>query len=105
MLATEKFSLLATIGSENTSRQWALDRLPPDLTSVENAVIFEQTTGSGRSCYFVDPQGHGITWLQNHFKEKLKVLYPTAGYTQTLEPLIQQGQPVLLANCSEELDP
>merc|ERR1719313_3289482 len=105
MLSSEKFSLLGTIGNENTARQWALDRLPSDLTSVENAVIFEQTRGPGRPCFFVDPQGHGSVSLENIHKENLKVLYPTPGYTRELEAPIQQGHPVLLANVGEVLDP
>ena len=55
----------------------------------------------------IDPQGQANKWVKNSEKEKgLQVVKLTdSDYMRTLENCIQFGNPVLLENVGEELDP
>lgn len=55
----------------------------------------------------IDPQGQANKWVKNSEKEKgLSVVKLTdSDYMRTLENCIQFGNPVLLENVGEELDP
>eukprot|EP00903_Cladosiphon_okamuranus_P016611 g15323.t1 len=78
-------TLSGTLGDPVLVRQWNIDGLPTDGFSVDN----------------------GIIWIQNLEREnKLTVIKLTDGdYLRTLENAVQFGQPVLLENVGEELDP
>ena len=55
----------------------------------------------------IDPQGQANKWVKNMEKDnKLQVVKLTqADYVRTLENCIQFGNPVLIENVGEELDP
>lgn len=55
----------------------------------------------------IDPQGQANQWLKNMEKEsKLHVIrFTNSDYMRTLENCITFGNPVLLENVGEELDP
>ena len=55
----------------------------------------------------IDPQGQANRWVKNlHKDEGLKVIKLSDGdFLRTLENAIRFGQPVLLENVEEELDP
>ncbi|XP_033114673.1 dynein heavy chain 3, axonemal-like isoform X5 [Anneissia japonica] len=98
------FSLSATLGDPVKIRDWQLAGLPVDNFSVDNALI---VTNANRWPLMIDPQGQANKWVKNMEKpNKLQVIKlsdPT--YTRTLENCIQFGQPCLLENIGQELDP
>merc|ERR1719181_1271856 len=54
----------------------------------------------------IDPQGQANKWVRNMEKQNgVHVLKLTDDYMRTLENAINFGQPVLLENIGEELDP
>ncbi|XP_071486244.1 dynein axonemal heavy chain 3-like [Diadema antillarum] len=98
------FSLSATLGDPVKIRDWQLAGLPVDNFSTDNALI---VTNANRWPLMIDPQGQANKWVKNMEKpNKLQVIKlsdPT--YTRTLENCMQFGQPCLLENVGEELDP
>ncbi|XP_030856161.1 dynein heavy chain 3, axonemal-like [Strongylocentrotus purpuratus] len=98
------FSLSATLGDPVKVRDWQLAGLPVDNFSTDNALI---VTNANRWPLMIDPQGQANKWVKNMEKpNKLQVIKlsdPT--YTRTLENCMQFGQPCLLENVGEELDP
>jgi dynein heavy chain len=97
------FSLTRTLGDPVAQRKWVLDGLPNDSFSIDNAIIVSKAR---RWPLAIDPQNQANRWIKNAEKEnKLVVLKATDDYTRTLENAIQFGQPVLLENVGEELDP
>jgi dynein heavy chain len=102
--SADGFSLSDTLGDPIAIRQWHIDGLPTDSFSVDNAII---TTQARRWALMIDPQGQANKWVKNMEKDNtLQVVKQTdATFLRTLENAIQFGQPVLLENVGEELDP
>merc|ERR1719247_2865664 len=108
--ASAEFSLRNVIGEDVTIRQWVIDKLPNDQVSIENALILSK---SSRWPLMIDPQLQANKWIRNSNAEKLhdgtdrlKVLrlsHPK--YAQFLETAIQAGNPVLIENLGETIDP
>lgn len=101
---SEKFDMSKVLGDPIKIRDWKMAGLPIDSFSVDNGII---VTNSRRWPLMIDPQGQANRWIKNLEKEKdLKVIKLTdANYVRTLENAIQFGQPVLLENVGQELDP
>lgn len=99
-----KFSLERVLGNAVQIRNWGLAGLPNDAFSIENAIINDKTK---RWPLFIDPQVQANKWLKSMEKERgLKILKFTDGnYLKMLEMGIRMGQPVLVENVYEELDP
>ncbi|CAM9096885.1 unnamed protein product, partial [Ectocarpus sp. 4 AP-2014] len=97
-------TLSGTLGDPVLVRQWNIDGLPTDGFSVDNGII---VFNARRWPLMIDPQGQANKWIQNLEREnKLTVIKLTDGdYLRTLENAVQFGQPVLLENVGEELDP
>ena len=98
------FSLANTLGDPIIIRQWHIDGLPTDTFSTDNGIV---VTNARRWPLMIDPQGQANKWVKNMEKENnLQVIKLTdPNYLRTLENAIQFGQPVLLENVGEELDP
>ncbi|XP_015730364.1 dynein heavy chain 12, axonemal isoform X3 [Coturnix japonica] len=101
---SEDFSLSNTLGDPIKIRSWNIAGLPTDVFSVDNGVIVEN---SRRWPLMIDPQGQANKWIKNLEKENnLNVIKITdTDYIRTLENCIQFGNPLLLENVGEELDP
>uniref|UniRef100_A0A8C2TNL6 Dynein axonemal heavy chain 12 n=1 Tax=Coturnix japonica TaxID=93934 RepID=A0A8C2TNL6_COTJA len=93
-----------TLGDPIKIRSWNIAGLPTDVFSVDNGVIVEN---SRRWPLMIDPQGQANKWIKNLEKENnLNVIKITdTDYIRTLENCIQFGNPLLLENVGEELDP
>ena len=102
--ASEEFSLRYVIGEEVTIRQWVIDKLPNDQVSIENALIISK---SRRWPLMIDPQLQANQWIRKaNSDKKLKILrLSQQGYARFLESAISNGEPVLLENVGELLDP
>jgi dynein heavy chain len=101
---SEAFSLSATLGEPVKIRQWQIFGLPVDSFSVDNGII---VSNSRRWPLMIDPQGQANKWVKNMERaNKLSIIKLTdSDYARTLENCIQFGNPVLLENVGEELDP
>merc|ERR1719247_2247070 len=102
--ASAEFSLRNVIGEEVVIRQWVIDKLPNDQVSIENALI---SSKSRRWPLMIDPQLQANQWIrQSNRDKKLKVIrLNQANYARILENAISYGEPVLLENVGEALDP
>eukprot|EP00795_Rhopilema_esculentum_P016694 gene16694-8141_t len=99
-----EFSFASFLAKPTAVREWNIQGLPSDSFSTENGVI---VTRGNRWPLMVDPQGQAIKWIKNmENKQGLKVIdLQQADYLRTLENAVQFGNPVLLQNVQEELDP
>jgi len=99
----DEFDLPSVVGDQVKIRQWIIDKLPNDAVSVDNAITMEN---SKRWPLMIDPQIQGNKWVKNTYGDELRTLRLTQGdYARKLETAIQFGQPVLIENVQEALDP
>jgi len=101
---SDGFTLRDTLGSAVQIRSWVINRLPNDSFSVENAIMLFK---SNRWPLMIDPQGQANKWVKKmEENNSLKVVKQSQGnFVRTLENAIQFGNPVLLENVPESLDP
>uniref|UniRef100_A0A4W6ECP9 Dynein axonemal heavy chain 2 n=1 Tax=Lates calcarifer TaxID=8187 RepID=A0A4W6ECP9_LATCA len=101
---TPGFSFAVFLCKPTAVRDWNIQGLPSDAFSTENGVI---VTRGNRWPLMVDPQGQALKWIKNmEMKRGLKVIdFQMPDYMRVLENAIQFGNPVLLQNVQEELDP
>ncbi|XP_019624138.1 PREDICTED: dynein heavy chain 12, axonemal-like isoform X1 [Branchiostoma belcheri] len=101
---SKEYSLMKSLGDPIKIRAWNIAGLPTDSFSVDNGVIVDN---SRRWPLMIDPQGQANKWVKNSEKDhKLSVIKLTdSDYMRTLENAINFGNPVLLENVAEELDP
>ena len=78
--------------------------LPNDAFSIENAIINDKTR---RWPLFIDPQGQANKWIRSMDKEKgIKIVKFTDGnYLKLLEAGIRMGNPIMIENVQEDMDP
>lgn len=78
--------------------------LPLVSYSVDNAIIVKS---ANRWPLMIDPQGQANKWIKNMEKvNKLEVIkFSDPNYVRSLENCLQFGNPCLLENIGEELDP
>lgn len=98
------FQLSKVLGDPVAIRQWGIQHLPRDSTSVDSAII---ATKSLRFPLFIDPQGQANRWIKNLEDEKtaLKVVKQTDDqFIRTLSTCLQVGLPILIENVGEYID-
>ena len=97
-------TLVGVLGEPVTMRQWVVDGLPTDNFSTENAIISQK---SSRWSLMIDPQSQANKFIRKKEAEAgLQVIKLTdPNFVRTLENAIQFGNPVLLENIQETLDP
>jgi dynein heavy chain, axonemal len=83
-----------------------IKKLPNDSVSIENAIMLQR---SNRWPLMIDPQGQANRWVKNMEKSDvlpLKVVKQTMpNFVRTIEGALQYGNPVLMENVMESLDP
>ena len=101
---SDDFSLYNVLGDPITTQAWQLCGLPTDDFSTDNGII---TFTSRRWVCFMDPQEIGKKWIQSIEKNNnLQILRQSdPEFLRSLESSIQFGQPALLENVGETLDP
>ena len=99
-----KPSLRETLGDEVLIRDWNIQGLPTDDFSCENGIV---VFSASRWPLMIDPEGTANKWIRNVEKENnlLVIKLSDSDYMRTIENAVQFGQPVLLENVGEELDP
>lgn len=58
---TEQFSISEFLVDPVTISEWALEKLPTDDLSIQNGIMVTRST---RYPLMIDPQGQGLTWIQ-----------------------------------------
>ena len=97
------FTLQRIMAEDVEVREWNLAGLPADQLSIDNAVI---CTRSRRWPLIIDPQGQANSWIKSMDRETLKVIkFSEPNFLKTLENGIHFGNPILLENVEETLDP
>ncbi|KAH7827202.1 dynein haevy chain 9, inner dynein arm 5 [Monocercomonoides exilis] len=97
------FSLEDSLSSAVETRDWMIQGLPSDLLSLQNGVITNKTR---KWPLMIDPQSQANRWIRAKERGKLKVLrMGEVNFMRTLSNAIRFGQPVLLEDVGESLDP
>ena len=98
------FDFCTFLANNEDVRDWNIQGLPADAFSTENGVLVTRGT---RWPLMIDPQEQANKWVKNMERENgLKLIsLKQSDYLRTLENAIQFGQPVLLQEVMEELDP
>ncbi|XP_064605237.1 dynein axonemal heavy chain 3-like isoform X2 [Liolophura sinensis] len=101
---SKHFSLSNTLGDPVKIREWQIAGLPVDNFSVDNGII---AVSANRWPLMIDPQSQANKWVKNMERaHKLEVIkLSNSNYIRTLENCLQFGNPCLLENVGEELDP
>uniref|UniRef100_A0A6P7FSH9 Dynein heavy chain 7, axonemal isoform X1 n=1 Tax=Diabrotica virgifera virgifera TaxID=50390 RepID=A0A6P7FSH9_DIAVI len=104
VVCSSDFQLTAVLGEPVMIRAWNIFGLPTDMFSVDNGIII---SNARRYPLMIDPQGQANKWIKNMEKSKNLAIIRLnqADYVRILENAIQFGQPVLLENIGEEMDP
>ncbi|CAB3230574.1 unnamed protein product [Arctia plantaginis] len=104
LVCTLEFDLIKSLGEPVVIQQWNIDGLPADDFSVSSAIII---MAARRWPLMIDPQGQANRWIKNMEKPNnlCIVRLSQADLGRVLENAVQFGQPVLLENVGEELDP
>lgn len=102
--SSSEFNLLKVLGDPYEMRQWNVDGLPKDNISIENGIY---ATRALRWALMIDPQEQANRWIRNMEKaNNLQVIKMTdSSMMRVLENAVRQGQPVLLEELDETIDP
>jgi dynein heavy chain len=100
---SENFSLLEHLADPAVVRDWNIQGLPADTLSTENGIL---VTRGRRWPLMIDPQGQANRWIRTMEGQDLKIIKLTESkFLRSLENAIRTGQPVLLEDVGEQLDP
>jgi len=98
------FSLDRVLADPVTVKKWNSFGLPSDTLSIENGLFVQW---GRRWPLMIDPQGQANRWVKAMERSnKLKICkLSQSDFLRTLENCIRVGQPVLMENIEEYLDP
>lgn len=97
------FDLIHNIAEAYEIMKWYNNGLPRDRHSTENAIFVKKAR---KWPLFVDPQYQAVSWVKEMEGFRLKTVTATdPNLMRTIETAIKVGDPVLIKDVGEELDP
>ena len=98
------FSLPDILSKPVEVRSWNIQGLPGDEVSVANGVLVKNTM---RWPLMIDPETQANKWIKSMEEQNgLRLIKLSDGrYLQTLEACVRNGNPLLLQDIGEEIDP
>ncbi|KAI9095538.1 hypothetical protein DFS34DRAFT_182154 [Phlyctochytrium arcticum] len=100
---SDNFNLVDTLADPAVVRDWNIQGLPADPLSTENGVL---VTRGRRWPLMIDPQGQANRWIRTMEGQDLKIIkLSEPKFLRSLENAVRTGQPVLLEDVGEQLDP
>eukprot|EP00792_Barthelona_sp_PAP020_P009037 TRINITY_DN3265_c0_g2_i1.p1 TRINITY_DN3265_c0_g2~~TRINITY_DN3265_c0_g2_i1.p1 ORF type:complete len:4670 (+),score=1289.10 TRINITY_DN3265_c0_g2_i1:29-14038(+) len=101
---SSNFKLIDFLVEPTIVRSWNIQGLPSDNFSIENGILVQKSV---RWPLMIDPQSQANKWIRNLEEDNsLKILTLSANsFVRDLEMAIRYGDPVLLENVGEEIDP
>ncbi|CAB1338590.1 unnamed protein product, partial [Coregonus sp. 'balchen'] len=100
---TEGLDPLMLLTDDADIAAWSNQGLPSDRMSIENATILCNTE---RWPLIVDAQLQGIKWIKRKYGDNLKVIrLGQKGYLDSIESAVSNGDPLLIENISENVEP
>lgn len=100
----ESCSIEKLLGNPIQIREWQNYGLPADELSIENAIIL---TNCRRWPLMIDPQSQANKWIKSMKADQnlVKIKLTQQNFARYLENAIRFGNPVILENVEETLDP
>ena len=103
MNVEKDFDLSKHVVKQHIIRNWINQKLPDDQYSIENAIFLKYSL---KWPLIIDPQNQVIPWIKEMEGPTLKIVKSEdALIFRTLEQAIRLGQPVLIENVGDSLDP
>ncbi|XP_075466168.1 dynein axonemal heavy chain 11-like [Ascaphus truei] len=100
---TEGLDPMSMLTDDATIAKWNNEGLPSDTMSIQNGTIL---TNCERWPLMIDPQLQGIKWIKSRYGSCLKVIHlGQKGYVDVIEQAVVAGDPVLIENLEETIDP
>ncbi|KAM6948829.1 LOW QUALITY PROTEIN: dynein axonemal heavy chain 11-like [Aplochiton taeniatus] len=100
---TEGLDPVCMLTDDATVAQWNNEGLPGDKMSTQNGTIL---LNCERWPLLIDPQLQGIKWIKSRYGNSLKVVsLGEKGYVDVIEQAVATGDPVLIENLEETMDP
>ncbi|KAF5892934.1 dynein heavy chain 11, axonemal-like, partial [Clarias magur] len=100
---SEGIDPISMLTDDATVAKWNNEGLPGDKMSTQNATIL---LNCERWPLLIDPQLQGIKWLKSRYGGRLWVVnLGQKGYVDVLEQAVVTGEPVLIENLEETIDP
>ncbi|XP_058258889.1 dynein axonemal heavy chain 11 isoform X1 [Hemibagrus wyckioides] len=94
---------ISMLTDDATVAKWNNEGLPGDKMSTQNATIL---LNCERWPLLIDPQLQGIKWLKSRYGSSLWVInLGQKGYVDVIEQAVVTGEPVLIENLEETIDP
>ncbi|GFO34548.1 dynein heavy chain 1, axonemal, partial [Plakobranchus ocellatus] len=100
---SKDFDLVRSMVDANQVMKWHNNGLPRDKLSTENATFVSRAR---KWPLFIDPQGQAVRWIKEMEGTRLKILTSSdPSMMRIIETAIRVGDPVLVMDIGEELDP
>ncbi|KAI9203256.1 dynein heavy chain and region D6 of dynein motor-domain-containing protein [Polychytrium aggregatum] len=100
---SDNFTLMEHLADPAVVRDWNIQGLPADELSIENGIL---VTRGRRWPLMIDPQGQANNWIRKMEGNELKIVkLSDSKFLRSLENAIRTGQPVLMEDVGEQLDP
>ncbi len=100
---SENYALNKVIGDPVQIREWQLNGLPADSVSTDNAIL---VTRGKRWPLMIDPQSQANSWIKATEHKNLQVIkMDNPNLLRSLESCIRVGNPILIEDVGEILDP